>query len=341
MPSFDKWMRDRQAEWRRSHVASQECGTWKGRPYAHILPKDLWEEGLWPGIGRESENSLPVYLQRTGVFKHKDAHHLNSSWMLCVNLYFPFRATVAGRIMFASFLRSHVAEEIGSLEEIELEYEDRDSTLRPSHILGEKGIRGSGQTSPDLGLKVNEGRGLVLVESKLAERNFDYCSAGPHPRSTSRPRNPDPNRCNNPLAVAKDYVGQCHQHHPAWGRRYWEHLAPVADQKLLVSLPRCPAARGGYQLFRQQALAEGIARSRRYDLVVSAVAVDERNDEPDAALRRSGVAGLRQWGQLFKGRARFAVFTHQEWVGWVQEHDTAGSWSDWLGYVRSRYGLGE
>ena len=95
----------------------------------------------------------------------------------------------------------------------------------------------------------------------------------------------------------------------------------------------------GFQLFRQQALAEGIARSGRYDLVVSAVAVDERNDDAEAALGRSGVVGLRQWGQLFKGRTRFAVFTHQEWVEWVQEHDTAGRWSDWLGYVSSRYGF--
>ena len=97
----------------------------------------------------------------------------------------------------------------------------------------------------------------------------------------------------------------------------------------------------GFQLFRQQALTEGIARSGRYDLVVSAVAVDERNDEAESALRRSGIAGLRQWGQLFRGQARFAVFTHQEWVAWVQEHNTAGRWSDWLEYVQSRYGLAE
>ena len=97
----------------------------------------------------------------------------------------------------------------------------------------------------------------------------------------------------------------------------------------------------GFQLLRQQALAEGIAKSGRYDLAMSVVAVDERNDEAEAALRRSEIAGLRQWGQLFKGRARFAAFTHQEWVGWVQEHDTERKWSNWLGYVRSRYGLGE
>ena len=340
MDSFDQWMKDHQAEWRRTHVASQERGKRNCIPYSHILTEDLWEEGLWPGIGPESENSLPAYLQRTGVQKHESAHHLNSSWMLCANLYFAFRANADGRDVFASFLNHHVAEEIDSLEEIELEHAE-DDELRPSSLLGESGgKRGSGQTSPDLGLKVNEGRGLVLVESKLAEHSFYNCSAGPHPRRTRLPANPDPDRCNNPLAVAKDYVGQCHQHHPAWGRRYWEHLAPVVEETALAGLPHCPAARGGFQLFRQHALAEGIAQSGRYDLVVSTVAVDERNDEPDAALKRSGIAGLRQWGRLFKGRARFAVFTHQAWVRWVQEHDTGGRWNDWLSYVRSRYGLG-
>ena len=98
--------------------------------------------------------------------------------------------------------------------------------------------------------------------------------------------------------------------------------------------------RHGYQLFRQHALAESIAQSGRYYLVVSAVAVDERNDALDAALSRNGIDGLKQWGTVFKGRAQFAVFTHQQWVGWVQEHDTEGKWSDWLSYVRSRYSLG-
>ncbi len=67
MPSFDKWMKARQAKWRRTRLTSQEHGKWGIRLYAHILPKDLWEEGLWPGIGSESENSLLAYLQRTGV----------------------------------------------------------------------------------------------------------------------------------------------------------------------------------------------------------------------------------------------------------------------------------
>ena len=340
MDAFDQWMKDYQTKWRKIRLESRECGLWECQPHPWILSKDSWEEGLWPGIGSESENSLPAYLQRTGVQKNQYAHHLNSSWMLCANLYFPFRATADGRDVFSSFLNRHVAAEIDSLEEIELEHAE-DGELHPSSLLGESGgTRGAYQTSPDLGLKVNEGRGLVLVESKLAEHSFYPCSALRYKGSSRRPSNPDPERCNNPLAVAKDYVGQCHQHHPAWGRRYWEYLAPIADEKVLVNLRHCPAARSGFQLFRQHALAEGIAQSGRYDLVVSAVAVDERNDALDAALKRSKIAGLRQWGQLFKGRAGFAVFTHQEWVEWVQEHDTEGRWSDWLDYVCSRYGLG-
>lgn len=341
MKNFDQWLTQRQVEWRKANVESKEQGRWRGRQYPQILPEGSWEEGLWPGIRQGTDNSLPAYLENSSVQKHIGVHNLKSSWVLCANLYFPFRATAESRALFASFLKRHVASEIESLEEIELEYAE-DGELHPSHLLGEEGgNRGANQTSPDLGLLVNGSRGLVLVENKLAEKSFYECSAWRHKGSSRRPGNLDPGRCNNPLAVANDYASQCHQHHPAWGRRYWEHLAPIVDEGALACLPHCPAMKDGYQLFRQQALAEGIARSGRYDLVVSAVAVDERNDEAEAALRRSGISGLRRWGQLFNGRARFAVFTHQEWVSWIQEHNNAGRWSDWLSYVRSRYCLGE
>lgn len=87
---------------------------------------------------------------------------------------------------------------------------------------------------------------------------------------------------------------------PSLGTEILGALAPVVDETALAGLPHCPAMKDGFQLFRQQALAEGIAQSGRYDLVVSAVAVDERNDDAEAALRRSGIAGLGQWGQLLK-----------------------------------------
>ena len=331
-----------QIEWRKANLETREWGYWQGRQYPWILPEVLWEEGLWPGIRAGFDNSLPAYLENTGVQKHRGVHNLKSSWVHCANLYFPFRGTADGKALLASFLKRCVATEIDSLEEIELEYEDKDSGLKPSHLLGEEGgARGANQTSPDLGLLVNGCRGLILVENKLTEKSFYECSAWRHTGSRQRSGNPDSHRCNNPVVVARDYNSQCHQHHPDWRRRYWEHLAPVIDDETLASLPHCPAMKDGFQLFRQHALAEGMAQSECYDFVVSAVAVDERNHALNAALGRSGIDGLNGWGKIFQGRARFAVFTHQEWVAWVKEHDTEGKWSDWLGYVCSRYDMGE
>lgn len=340
MASFDQQMNIYQTEWRRTHLDCTEEGKQLGRRRSWILPYDLWEQGLWPGIRAESGNSLPDYLEEERVQKHGGVHNLKSSWVQCANLYFPFRASAEGRALFASFLKRHVDSRIDTLEAIELEYEEPNgSELHPSCLLGEEGgSRGANQTSPDLGLLVNGCRGLVLVESKFAEHGFYECSAWRHKGSSRRPCNPNPDRCRRPLEVARDYAVQCHQ--GAWGRRYWEHLAPAVNDEVLGALSLCPAARHGYQLFRQQALAEGIARSGKYELVVSAVAFDERNEALEAALGRSGIDGFRQWGKLFHGMARFAVFTHQEWFGWVRDRNRAGRWSDWLEYVKDRYDLG-
>ena len=303
------------------------------------MPRNLWEEGLWPGIRRGSDNPLAAYLKQEKVKKHSDVHNLKSSWVLCANLYFPFRRTDQDRNLLASFLRQHVARQIESLDAIELEYsEEQDGDLHPSRLLGETGgSRGTRQTSPDLGLIVNGGRGLVLVENKFTERDFSNCSARNHKGSAEREGNPDPDRCDHPLKVLRDPAGQCHQ--SAWGRRYWEHLAAVADREALVAMPCCPAARRGYQLFRQTALAEGIARSGKYDLTVSAVALDGRNDHMNGCLRRLGLSDLRGWRTVFRGRTIFAVFTHQQWVGWVREHDRAGRWRGWLSWIGDRYAI--
>ena len=337
MAPFDKYMNKYQTEWRRNNVTSQEWGRQNGRRYSWILLQDLWEEGLWPGIRSGSDNSLPAYLERTGVQKHRGVHNLKSSWVMCANLYFPFGASADGRDLFAAFLKRYASEKIDSLEVIELEHAEA-GELSPPQLLGELGgMRGANQTSPDLGLLVNGGRGLVLVENKCTEHSCYECSAWRYKGSSRRPGNPDPDRCLNPLEVAENPSKQCHQ--AAWGRRYWEHLATVVDRETLIALPRCPAARHGYQLFRQQAQAEGIARSGQYALVVSAVAVDERNNTLTSRLRRSGFNSLEHWGRLFRGKAGFALFTHQQWTTWVREHDIDGRWSDWLEYVSLRYGL--
>ncbi len=129
----------------------------------------------------------------------------------------------------------------------------------------------------------------------------------------------------------------CHQR--TWGRSYWRWLEEAADPEEFAPLACCPAARAGYQLFRQQALAEALARQGRRRFVVSAVALDERNDRLAGSLRSTGLADVRDWGRLFRGAASFAVFTHQDWVAWLRANDSQGVWTGWSDWVARRYGL--
>ena len=48
---------------------------------------------------------------------------------------------------------------------------------------------------------------------------------------------------------------------------------------------------------------------------------------------------LRQWRTVFRGRATFAVFNHQQWVGCVREHDREGRWREWQSWIGDRYAI--
>jgi len=336
-PNFDQMMIDHQVKWRKEHIRLKENGYQNDNPPQWILPKNQWEEGLWNGIKTDSKNPLPRYLDRNKIQKHKDVHNLKSSWVLCSNMYFPFRNNPEGLGLLAEFLHDHVDNRITSVDRIELEYAEEDS--HQLKILGEeRGKRGSGQTSPDVAFIVNGSRGIVLTEVKFTEHSFYRCSARKKNGTNERPPNPDPDRCNHITNIINNHRDQCHQ--CTWGRKYWDILQPIIDRSFASELPYCPASRAGYQLFRQQALAEGIAKSKKYDFVISCVAMDARNDVLKNCLVRSGFKDIaRDWARLFPGEARFALFTHQQWVQWVRDHDKSGNWVDWLDYISKRYGI--
>ncbi len=330
---FDEEMTEHQVEWRKANLSPGEKGWQNRRQYEWILPKEDWKQGLWKDI----QSPMSEYLSRTGVQKHAGVHNLKSSWMVCANLYFPFRGSEEGRALLAGFLRKLVHPEITSVDAVELEYAE-EGKLHPSELLGEQGgIRGSGQTSPDIAFLVNGRRGLILTENKFVEHSFYRCSARRLTSSKERAGNPDPSRCLNPLKVLQNQESECHQ--ATWGRKYWGVLAPVIDPGKLASLHCCPAAVAGYQLFRQQALAEGIAASGTYDFVVSCLAIDERNTGLRSCLASTGIRDIAHWGVLFNGKTRFALFTHQDWVAWVRSSNPSSQWRDWLDYVEKRYGF--
>ena len=336
MNTFNQDVNKHQIKWRKNAKLSSNAKGWQGR-YARewILPKSIWEEGLWPGIRK----SLPDYLRGSRVQKHLDVHNLKSSWILCANLYFPFRDSADDRALLASFLHERIHNDILSVDAVELEYAE-EGDLSPSALLGEVGgKRGSGQTSPDVAFLVNGRRGLVLTESKYTEHSFYPCSARSGSGGSGRPPNPDSARCNDLRTVLENPDGMCHQ--AAWGRRYWKHLMPAFRRETLPSLRRCPAATAGYQLLRQQALAEGIATSGKYEFVATCLAVDERNADLAACLKTTGIADIHSWGGLFAGKAYFAVFHHQDWVAWVRAYDEGNKWSNWLAYVEARYGFAQ
>ncbi len=336
MSKFKDEMKEVQLAWRRKHASSQTAGEYRKKTYPHLFPAKAWEENLWSGL-RDPSRSLAAYLASNRIQKHTSAHNLLSSWIVCANLYFPFRDDLD---LLAGFLRERIAPEVRRVLRVELEVE-LTGALHPLPLLGEHGSRGSHQTSPDVGFEVEVeggGRGWVLVESKFTEESFYDCSGRTAEDSERGVGNLDPDRCLDAAAVLDDPEAQCHL--GEWDRKYWDILRPVTVQSVFEALSGCPAARGGFQLFRQQALAEAIAASPDYGFCVSTAAYDRRNPSLPKCLDGAGLTDLNRWGGLFAGRARFEIFTHQEWARWVRTNDRSGRWAGWLDYVGERYTYG-
>lgn len=344
--SFDKQVQNHQIEWRhrQGKTISKEHGWQNGVQRQWILPSDEWEKSLWGGIARDSNNSLPDYLTKTKIKRHTGSHNLKSSWVMCANLYFAFRNQ--GDLL-VGFLREKIDNRISKVERFELEYEDDDQDLKPLELLGEPddGGRGSGQTSPDMGIvvKLRTGEiGLIMVENKYTEHSFYRCSG--RKGDSGMPEKFEA-KCFDLKLILSNPSKHCWQCNWApmkkKNRKYWPHLLPIIDKEAAAKLTRCPSATSGYQLFRQHALAEGIAnKSGAYALVASCVAYDERNKTLQNCLRTTGVDWRSEWDALFsKGKANFGSWTHQAWVDFVRRHKNASWQDDWLKYVSERYKL--
>jgi hypothetical protein len=332
--SFSDDQKARMLIWRNDHISSKENGFQNGKDYPHIIPKRLWKENLWIKIREE----LSEYLDRYDIQSHTGTHNLVSSWITCANLYFVIQKNEFMRDLMLKFLKEKVSDQIVSIVDIQLEFAfPEDDQLHPSALLGEKdGNRGSGQTSPDIAfiVKTISGNGLILTENKFLEHSFYACSGRRTNSKGDHEGNPDPARC---MIGCKDYDHQFNCHQTKWGRKYWSLLNLSVFGK--TTLKRCPAATAGYQLFRQQALAEGIAQSGRFSLVASTVAYDERNNDLIGCLKSTGVSEFpKVWGKLFEGKALFKTWTHQEWVQYIRDNQKGQELNDWLGYVNERYG---
>ena len=331
---FKTLQRESQEKWRETNISTQENGWQNGKNYSHIIPSKDWKENLWEDI----RTTLPEYLEKNDVKEHTGVHNLLSSWIVCANLYFPIKYNEQLKHLFVNFLQTKISTEITEILDIQLEFAfEESSDLHPSKLLGEHGgSKGSGQTSPDVAFIVKTssgGNGLVLCENKYTEHSFYSCSARKVNKKVDRTNNPNPERCMNSCNF--DFKEICHQF--VWGRQYLSLVEFSEEAKM--KLKRCPAATAGYQLLRQQALAEGIAKSRDYEIVVSVVAFDERNTDLINCLSSTGINDFQiNWADMFNGKAKFQTWTHQEWVQFVRNRQSSNGFvKKWLTYLQDRY----
>lgn len=340
MSAFNDYMTQWQLGWRKSQqLYPGQKGFWQGKFYPWILPK----EHQWETVYQPIRTPLQEYLKLKQVSHHTGIHNLKSSWVQCVNTYFLFGLSPEGKALLALFLDKQVkrlssALSVSAVEDLELEYAET-GPLSPEELLGEyEGSRGKNQTSPDIGVIARDSANrpiLFLIENKLTEHSFYECSAWKHKGSRKRKGNSDSSRCQNMELIKGDIRQYCQQ--DAWGRKYWSILHSHRSMKSFSKLSSCPAMRAGYQLFRQHALAEGIAQSGKYHQVYSCIALDDRNDTLIHSMRSTDIEDVRHdWSTLWTGKTRFFTFSHQDWVGWVKQQKQR-EWDNWIEYVVARY----
>ena len=79
-----------QIVWRHQNIHDNRWGRQNGQPREWALHPDVWEEGLWNGIRTGHQNCLTNYLNENNMAPHTGAHNLKSSWVQCLNMFFPF-----------------------------------------------------------------------------------------------------------------------------------------------------------------------------------------------------------------------------------------------------------
>jgi len=313
-----------QLAWRKRQNLTKELGYQNGNKHPHIVPKNEWASTVYD----QFRDKLIAYLKKEKIQHHSGSHNLLSSWVLCSNLYFGTFINNDFKELFRQFLENKLTIKIDEINEIHLEFV-LPGRLSPKILLGEPGgIRGTRQTTPDLAIVFNGSgkEGLILVECKYTEHSFYDCSA--------KKNNDDSKHICTKKDTVRSLKENCLQNH--WGRKYWNYLK--ISEYGLKTLKCCPAYVGGYQIVRQQSLAEGIAKFENNKNIWSCIAFDGRNEGLMKSMQRIGICSIRdEWEKLFDLKTKFSVWEHQEWVEYVRKNGKGKFEKDWVNYINDRY----
>lgn len=85
MTSYSERAKAHLSDYRRTRLGVDEDGTFRGKPYPHILPKEL----LWLNLVETYRAELREFLEESGIRLNQCFHHLNSSQAACLNLLWP------------------------------------------------------------------------------------------------------------------------------------------------------------------------------------------------------------------------------------------------------------
>ena len=335
--SFDAEMTDRQVRWRRHNVDTAEAGVQNKVTYPWLLPRWAWQQGLWPplrGEGPAVAADVPGSAPGAPAFGRAQPQEL---------------VGLGGQSLLPLRSSPQTAADCwpgscAATSTLGCSRWTRSSSSGPATASSARGRCSARRAA--LAAAVRPRRTSRCASTAATACCWSRTSSSSTPSTLARrasaagrsgaPATRTPRAATTCPALLAD-PGRCHQ--ASWGRQYWERLYDAIDAGAFAGLPCCPASRAGYQLLRQQALAEALAHTGRYGFVVSAVALDARNVGLARSLKSSGLPDVRDWGRLFRGRASFAVFTHQDWVTWVRARDPEGSWRAWAGWIAERYGL--
>ncbi len=181
-----------------------------------------------------------------GRLFHRWAHHVRSSQAFAVNLFAPLSPDAVARLLGSVF-----ATEIINAEPPTLEYSD------PLDELAESASPHGHRTQVDVVLtgQSTDGPVTLLIEVKLAETDFGWCSAA------TSPNNDRTDICARSGPFGGDPAGcfQLRNFNGPKRRRYDEFIEPAGDG----SAPGCWFRRSASQPMRNVALAEVLRRRHR------------------------------------------------------------------------------
>jgi len=303
MDSYNEQVKAQLCQYKKKTLKTPKPGLFRGKPYCHILPDERWKENLW----NQKLEQILDYAKHRQINWHLGKAHLNSSQILCFNLFFPF---IYNTMPLEPYFRNNVSGFNKFAGIMEFEYTD------PLNLLNEKK-----QTNVDLAMEWLDDDcniNLFLFEFKYTEDSFGTCSKYNKEKCRDLDTYNHPKKCyltNNKI-------------------KYWDELIQNGPIKieLIVGKEICPFRSGLYQLMRNQLLAHTLEKTGRYKKVIFGVIYPKQNK----ALER-GVSAIRtvngtevSWCSLIKNSDRFQVILLDDLLTSMFKHSNDNSWKEFL-----------